>query len=261
MIGASLPSLTVEYLQSQRNIHALTDQERLQADFQQPNAPNLRRDKREEEKARQDRRLADYTEALFFATLFLGLVTGGLAIVAFWQMRDARRAISAAEGSAKASEQQAKTAERALVELERAYVMAGIGGTRTVTDVTGQQSVILSACALNYGKTPGFIDRIYFDIGPYGAEDPQGLPITPDGYQRNIFVGWVIGPQTRRTEELKLDFLPPLPLPLSEPLIFHGLITYTDIFKNYHYCGFAHRVNPDGSTQPISEVDAYVRRD
>jgi hypothetical protein len=88
------------------------------------------------------------------------------------------------------------------------------------------------------------------------------LPITGDGYQANMFVGWIIGPETRRNEELQTN--PPfrvLPLPLAEPLIFHGLLTYSDIFGKRYYCGFAHRINTDGSTQPISRVEAYVRRD
>jgi hypothetical protein len=227
-----------------------------------PSEPSSQQQKREDEKARQDRRLADYTEFLFFATVFLGIVTGGLAFVAFFQMRDARKAIAAAEASAKASEQHAKTAERALTELERAYIAAGIGGTGVVRDSADQQVVILRASALNYGKTPGFIDYIHYHVGPYGPIHPTELPITGDGYQRNMFVGWIIGPETRRNEELQTN--PPFaryPLPLIEPLIFHGLLTYSDIFGKRHYCGFAHRINEDGSTQPISRVDAYVRRD
>jgi hypothetical protein len=265
LIGASFPTLTVEYLKSQRETRA----SRVQSNLQQPRSgePSTQQvpleptpqEKKEEEKARQDRRLADYTEALFFATLFLGFVTGGLAIVAFWQMRDARRAISAAEASAKASEQQAKTAERELVELERAYVMAGIGGSGIGREGE-REVVILSASALNYGKTPGFVDRIYYHIGPLGPVDPEQLPITPDGYERHVFVGWVIGPLTKRDEELTVPFGSSV-LPLEGPLIFHGLITYTDIFGNHHYCGFAHRINTNGTTQPILELDAYVRHD
>jgi hypothetical protein len=182
--------------------------------------------------------LADFTWWLFVATLVVAII----GIVQGFYLRH-----------------HARIAQRSLFELERAYVTAGILGTGTGQH-EGQEYVLLSVSALNYGKTPGFIDRIYYHIGPYGAADPKQLPITPDGYNNILFVGWVIGPDTKRHEALQAT-LGQFRLPLDEPMIFHGLITYTDIFQTRHYSGFAHRINPNGSTQPISEVDAYVRRD
>lgn len=65
---------------------------------------------REKEKAELDRKtvqltgdLVSYTWLLFVATSALALSTGGLATVAFFQMRDSRRAIKAAEDAAEAS--------------------------------------------------------------------------------------------------------------------------------------------------------------
>ena len=61
-------------------------------------------EQREKIKEEHDKRLADYTEALFYATLFLGFATFGLAVVAFFQMRDARKSIAAAVKSADGSD-------------------------------------------------------------------------------------------------------------------------------------------------------------
>jgi hypothetical protein len=207
-------------------------------------------------------KLAFYTEYLFIATLVLASLTGALAWVAGRQMKDARKAIVAAQVSAKASEQHVHIAERSLIDLERAYITAGIKGTATVIGANQSPGfIVLRASVSNYGKTPGFIDHVHWHIGPYGSTDPEELPITSDGYQNHIFVGWVIGPNTRPGEELQTNELGRAQVPLAAPLIFHGLVTYTDIFEKTHYCGFAYRINQNGSWQPISKVDAYVRRD
>jgi hypothetical protein len=144
-----------------------------------------------------------------------------------------------------------------LTELERAYVVAGIVGTGVTPDRT---YIILRASAANYGKTPGFIDSVHWHVGPFGEADPEELPITGDGYQNHIFVGWVISADTSPAEELKTNEIGSARLPMPSPLIFHGLITYTDIFGTGHYCGFAYRINENGTWQPISRLDAYARR-
>jgi hypothetical protein len=78
--------------------------------------------KREEEKAEIDhetvrltRDLVDYTWLLFIATGVLAGATGGLALVAFFQMRDARQAIQATVTSANAAVTSAQAADRHIV--------------------------------------------------------------------------------------------------------------------------------------------------
>ena len=82
-----------------------------------------------QEKAALDRKLTEYTgdlafytKYLFLATLLLASLTGSLAFAAFFQMRDARKAIGAAETAAKAAERHATVAEQTFVHVERPYL-------------------------------------------------------------------------------------------------------------------------------------------
>src|SRR5260370_15052774 len=59
--------------------------------------------------------LANYTKLLFVATAALFIATAGLVVLGFYQSRDTRRSIRAAEASA-------RIAERALTELQRPFV-------------------------------------------------------------------------------------------------------------------------------------------
>jgi hypothetical protein len=130
MLGASGPSLFAEWHRGY-GIHPIAlDQPHNQSNLQKsqgekgsanPAAPIVKEvssqsttnvENREEKKARQDRRLADYTELLFFATLFLGMATAGLVVVAYYQMRDARRSIDASIKAATAAAASAKAADR-----------------------------------------------------------------------------------------------------------------------------------------------------
>jgi hypothetical protein len=132
MIGASAPALIAEYFQSAKSPHlappAALDQPRDQGYLQYsnseergteqvpfivkviPSEPTPKQENREKEKANQDRRLADYTEFLFFATCFLGVATFGLAVAAFLQIRDTKKAIEVARISARAADRHSRTA-------------------------------------------------------------------------------------------------------------------------------------------------------
>jgi hypothetical protein len=127
MIGASGPSLFAEWYRQEYDLRPLAlNQTRNQSNLQDrqseahgaqpdssivkevPSQPGAKIEKREEEKAKQDRRLADYTEFLFFATLFLGVATAGLVVVAYCQMREARKSIDASVTAADAAKKAAQ---------------------------------------------------------------------------------------------------------------------------------------------------------
>jgi hypothetical protein len=138
MIGASGPSLFAEWYRQEYDLRPLAlNQTRNQSNLQdrqseahgaQPDSSIVKEispqsarkiEEREEEKAKQDRRLADYTELLFFATLFLGTVTAGLVVVAYFQMRDSRKSITAAEAAAKAADRHIALAFRPRLVVRR----------------------------------------------------------------------------------------------------------------------------------------------
>jgi hypothetical protein len=86
-----------------------------------PSEPTPEAEIQSKEKSEFDRKLANftgdlafYTKCLFGATVFLALVTGSLALVAFFQMRDARKSITASEKLANAAVAHAGHAERAV---------------------------------------------------------------------------------------------------------------------------------------------------
>jgi hypothetical protein len=131
MVGASVPTIVLEWNHVLRAIRATaSNQPYNNRDLEdskgkerstEPISPTVEKiaskstadiENREEEKARQDRRLADYTELLFFATLLLGLATAGIVVVAYFQMRDARRSIDSSVKAASAAAASAKAADR-----------------------------------------------------------------------------------------------------------------------------------------------------
>jgi hypothetical protein len=114
---------------------------------------------RDEDKAKQDRRLADYTEFLFFATMFLGIATAGLVVVAYCQMRESRQSIDATVKLARAAVEHADHADRAIKVSEdtakrqlRAYVFVVSG------DISwgGSEAPFVTIIARNYGMTPAY---------------------------------------------------------------------------------------------------------
>jgi hypothetical protein len=151
-------------------------------------------------------------------------------------------------------------AEQSMLILESAYVFAGIGGTQRGEIEPGRPVIVPHVSAVNYGRTPGFVSFISWDL--CGADpEPAALPTHRSEYGHQIFVGWTLPPDMKAAEQHTAPATDPLDLPLAKPLLFHGLITYEDIFGREHYCGFAFRINADGSMQPVAGLDAYARHD
>jgi hypothetical protein len=135
---------------------------------------------REIEKQESDRQLvkltgdlAKYTWLLFVATGLLGLVTAGLVILGFRQVRDARRSIKAAEDST-------RIAERALTELERPYIFIfGVGQVREDGD---SHEFFVEYTVVNYGKMPAIIEGAWIDFVIDNKGEPPIPPLLYDGH-------------------------------------------------------------------------------
>jgi hypothetical protein len=121
---------------------------------------------REKEKAELDRKtvqltgdLVSYTWLLFVATSLLALATAGLAAVAFFQMRDARKSMAHSITLTNAAVAHADHAERAIKVAEdtaerqlRAYVFVG---QAVVLDPDGPNPR-LDIRFINSGQTPAY---------------------------------------------------------------------------------------------------------
>ena len=121
--------------------------------------------------------LAKYTEYLFFATIMLAAGSGVLALVAYCQMRDARRAMSAAEASAKATERFAAISEREFVVAHRPKVILREAIIGSVLE--GQPIAVIFTLA-NVGETPGTI-----------VQSQVGVEIVNERVERPFFLGSV----------------------------------------------------------------------
>src|ERR1700676_3037752 len=103
--------------------------------------------------------LARYTELLFIATVVLAVATAGLVGFGYFQSRDAKRSIAAAETSA-------RIAERALTELERPYLFI-LDYNWLLTEkakADGPKCGLVYTVA-NGGKLPAFIKAVKLGIG------------------------------------------------------------------------------------------------
>jgi hypothetical protein len=153
--------------------------------------------------------------------------------------------------------------EESIYVTESAYIFPIINNKITTNIMTGKSSLTFAIRAVNYGRTPGFVDYICINEEPVRDIEAPILPTRRDDYPRHLFVGWTVYP-TATGQEFTIDghaFIPTFEIPLKEPMIFHGLITYTDVFGINHYTGFARRINEDGTTQSVRRADAYERHD
>jgi hypothetical protein len=164
MIGASAPPLAIEYLRPEPRpqyvARGLGGPQQKSADLQQrasaergteqvplivkvlPSESTPEAEAREKEKEKHERRLADYTEGLFFATLFLGAATVALAIAAFLQMREGRRAITAAEDAANAAAASAMHLETSTAQAARsADAMEEVAQSMTANVINTRQLI------------------------------------------------------------------------------------------------------------------------
>jgi hypothetical protein len=138
--------------------------------------------------------LAKYTERLFWATLILAAVTAGLVGVGYFQSRDAKRSIAAAEASA-------RIAERALTELERPYLFI-LDYNWLLTEkakADGLKCGFVFSVA-NGGKLPAFIKVVKLGIRigesiPSIYDEPSihdllTAPLIAGGEQRRVIQGF-----------------------------------------------------------------------
>jgi len=106
--------------------------------------------------ARLTRDLAFYTKQLFVATAALALITLGLVILGFRQVRDARRSITAAEDST-------RIAERALTELERPFVGIDIMDSGFKSELVSEEEYYVTLEGnmtfryINHGRSPATV--------------------------------------------------------------------------------------------------------
>jgi hypothetical protein len=135
---------------------------------------------------------------LFFATLFLGLATAGLVVVAYNQMREARSSINAAVELAKASKKTAEIAQRTFVltnrprirvrqiflsdtgDAERNPFEAGRNPFETGHQIEGIFEVVNIGSSL----AMGLISRCHVLVGDVG--EPIDWPIQPTTEQATI---------------------------------------------------------------------------
>ena len=216
-----------------------------------PSEPTPQQKEQEKEKSNQDRRLSDYTEFLFFATCFLGLATAGLATVAFFQMRDARRAIGAAEDSAKA----AKVSVDAEMAMQRAFIAVEPGGIRPYG--LPDNRIACDILITNAGNLPArnvkwLIERKYSD-DPAEKDFPKELAklagdivIAPKGSARK---------GGNPTDTVTFDKHRTAAQPDRAWLYVWGRVAYHDGFASGRYIDFCHRYNLRGEVGYLIDIE------
>jgi hypothetical protein len=256
MIGASGPSLFAEWYRQRYDVQTTAlDQPRNQGNLQNPKAeepgakpgsstlkevpshPAAKIEKGEEEKAKQDRRLADYTEFLFFATLFLGVATAGLVVVAYSQMRESRQSIDATVQLAKAAVEHANHADRAIRVSEdaakrqlRAYVLVG---QATILDPDGPNPR-LHIRFINSGQTPAYDVIALATVGAFNPQDPRIFPLPAIDRQSSksfLGAGSIASKIVSLTGILNGNAMLLLRAGTEHILYAWGEIQYMDIFK------------------------------
>jgi len=179
--------------------------------------------------------LAAATILLFVATVMLWKVTG--------------RAI--------------ETAEKTTLTIEAAYVFAGIGGSGPVIDArtglrwvdpqSGKPVTMLSASAVNYGRTAGQISTIEWGVCLASKLPPVGSALA---YRRKVDVGWTIAPGKRN--ELRLPIMAVSTLKRAH--VFYGRVHFTDLVRRRRGISeFMHHLWPDGSFRAVEGRDAYAK--
>jgi hypothetical protein len=217
--------------------------------------------KRDEEKTTIDqqmaaftRDLATYTNLLFWATAGLAAFTLGLALVAFFQMRDARRSIRAAEASAAAAVKQITVAEDTAQRQLRAYVFADRSSMTLVNDkgdilsFTAEKDPNFNIPAVfvqvltvfkNYGLTPAHEFRYFRDVDVANlqkSDDPDAVRDYEDT-KDTIGPGMEYPITTRRciTKEEFTEVKNRV-----KEIFSMGQIHYTDIFGKRQSASFCH---------------------
>jgi hypothetical protein len=190
---------------------------------------------------------ADAYVALFTGFLFVSTVALWLSTRRLWKVTEAS----------------IRATERTTLAVEGAYVFAGVGGSGPIIDLntgfaiidqkTGRPIIVLSASAINYGRTAGLISTIEWDICPEEKLPPIGAALI---YRKRIFVDWTIapGPRGQLHRQIKRVSI------LKRPHVFYGRITFTDLLrKKRGFSEFMHLVSPNGAITPVEGRDASSR--
>jgi hypothetical protein len=210
--------------------------------------------------------LAKYTNRLFWATGFLGLITGGLVFFGFIQVRDSKRSIRAAETSA-------KIAERALTELEAPFLAINIKNTGIEWHTT--QPILfgdLIFTIANYGRTPAHILELVEGVLPVKIGGGQPPVLDSSKVRGNPMPYGVIAPPNDETQEFKT--IPNIYFyegsepgifakEVTQKAFFRGFVRYRDIFGGHYVLGFCFIFDPDGDRWVLlgNEDHNYCRKE
>jgi hypothetical protein len=188
--------------------------------------------------------LANYTQLLFGATAALVIAAAGLVILGFYQSRDTKRSIKAAEDSA-------RIAARALTELERPFVGIEITSVGfSVKDPKSDPYVMLEGDLrfrfANYGRTPATIIELFDE---FHVCEPGKMPdpVNPEIEGIKFPFGFIVGanrrsPPSTRSQSEGIDQNIWLTFTAGESELFLiGFIRFRDIFDNRHLTGFCLR--------------------
>lgn len=192
--------------------------------------------------------LAFYTKQLFVATATLALITLGLVVLGFRQVRDARRSITAAEDST-------RIAERALTELERPFVGVDVMDSGFKSELVSEEEYYVTLEGnmtfryINHGRSPATIIETSdkFDIcSPKQLPDP----IDPSALGNQVPFGVIVGanggtsPPSTREPSRGIDKQEFLRVTSGDDnLIFIGYVRFRDIFNRTHVTGFCLRMD------------------
>jgi len=192
--------------------------------------------------------LANYTKLLFVATAALFIATSGLVFLGFYQSRDTRRSIRAAEDSA-------RIAERALTELERPFVGIEIIESGFKAELVAEDDYYvtleenLTFRYVNHGRSPATVIETSDKFEICTAKNLPD-PVDPNALGNQVPFGVILGanggtspPSTREQSKGidKQDFM--RVTSGDDNLIFMGFVRFRDIFNRTHVTGFCLRLS------------------
>ena len=192
--------------------------------------------------------LANYTKLLFVATAALFIATAGLVFLGFYQSRDTRRSIRAAEDSA-------RIAERALTELERPFVGIEIIESGFKAELVAEDDYYvtleenLTFRYVNHGRSPATVIETSDKFEICTAKNLPD-PVDPNALGNQVPFGVILGanggtspPSTREQSKGidKQDFM--RVTSGDDNLIFMGFVRFRDIFNRTHVTGFCLRLS------------------
>ena len=192
--------------------------------------------------------LANYTKLLFVATAALFIATAGLVVLGFYQSRDTRRSIRAAEASA-------RIAERALTELQRPFVGIEIIDSGFKAELVAEDDYYvtleenLTFKYLNHGRSPATVIETSDKFEICTAKKLPD-PIDPNAPGNQVPFGVILGanggtsPPSTREQSKGIDKQEFMRVTSgNDNLIFMGYVRFRDIFNRTHVTGFCLRLS------------------